>query len=186
MTKYYFVRHGESTANVEGVIAGWSDVSLTEKGVEQAKLLANELAGSGITFDLIVSSPLRRAYDTAMAVAEVTDYPGREIVTLPDLREIGSGALELSPLGVTKGLSDKDRRAVGAETVADFEIRIRNGIEELRCLSTGRDSVLVVGHSGVYRLVTALANGQPALSMKRIDRPPNATMLPFPIENPLR
>ena len=62
--KLYFVRHGESEANVLQVISnrGWMH-PLTEKGRQQANTLAEKLRGAGIT--KIYTSPLRRAVETA-------------------------------------------------------------------------------------------------------------------------
>ncbi|WP_287950557.1 histidine phosphatase family protein, partial [Acidiplasma sp.] len=70
MGKYIFIRHGESNINVLGVLSGDSDVSgLTEKGMAQARRTAEQL--SGIKIDGIISSPLKRAFETAKIIGEV-------------------------------------------------------------------------------------------------------------------
>ncbi|MGH3648056.1 MAG: MSMEG_4193 family putative phosphomutase [Micromonosporaceae bacterium] len=61
------LRHGRTSTNVEGVLAGWSDVELDEVGAEQAEAAAGRLAG--VPLKAVVSSPLRRCQQTAYAVA---------------------------------------------------------------------------------------------------------------------
>lgn len=60
----YAVRHGESVWNVEGRLAGWTDIALTQNGRAQASALQPILQQH--TFDSVWSSPLERARDTAM------------------------------------------------------------------------------------------------------------------------
>jgi len=64
----YFVRHGESEANLKGVFAGQQENSiLSEKGKIQAKETANKIKLEGIKIDLIISSPLKRfLYSSSM------------------------------------------------------------------------------------------------------------------------
>lgn len=69
----YFVRHGQTDYNVLGKYYGRTDVVLNETGQKQAREIAKFL--SGISFDKIITSPLKRAYDTAKIIGE-----GRQIV----------------------------------------------------------------------------------------------------------
>ncbi len=64
---FYFIRHGESEGNREGLFRGRTDFPLTELGKKQAQSLADAL--KSIKFSAIISSPLRRAYETAVFVA---------------------------------------------------------------------------------------------------------------------
>ena len=71
----YFVRHGESLANVNGTAAGAEDDSpLTEKGLRDAQAVAREITKRIATGELhinkIVSSPLRRARQTAEIISQ--------------------------------------------------------------------------------------------------------------------
>ena len=61
--KIYIVRHGETNGNLQGVLQGWTDEPLNEKGRELAIITARAL--SDIKFDVVISSPLSRAYETA-------------------------------------------------------------------------------------------------------------------------
>jgi len=60
-----FLRHGESIGNAEVRFQGRSDFPLTETGRAQARALAERWQSEGVDFDLIVSSPLARARETA-------------------------------------------------------------------------------------------------------------------------
>ena len=62
----YLTRHGETEWNVQNKICGITDVELTDKGRAQAKELGEKLRDYKI--DLIVSSPLKRALETARMV----------------------------------------------------------------------------------------------------------------------
>jgi broad specificity phosphatase PhoE len=63
------LRHGESEGNSLGVLQGQSDYPLTPLGSEQARELATNWKSEGIKFDRIISSPLRRASQTAEILA---------------------------------------------------------------------------------------------------------------------
>jgi len=85
----YIVRHGETLWNKEGRLQGNTDIALSEKGINDAKLKALELAD--IKFDKIFSSPLDRAYKTAELLRG-----GRDIDIIKDerLRELSFGIYE--------------------------------------------------------------------------------------------
>ena len=72
MHTLYFTRHGETVWNVENKICGMTDSPLTERGRQQARKLGEAVKASGVHIDEILYSPLSRAADTAMAIAEAT------------------------------------------------------------------------------------------------------------------
>jgi broad specificity phosphatase PhoE len=88
MTRILLVRHGETDWNREGRWQGHSDRSLDDAGRAQARLLGAHLAGVGI--DLLYSSDLARARETAAAVEATTGLDAR---IEPDLREVDVGGL---------------------------------------------------------------------------------------------
>src|SRR5690348_15797843 len=88
MTRILLVRHGQTDWNAEGRWQGHSDRSLDDAGRAQAALLASHLARTGI--DLLYSSDLARARETAAAVEAVTGLDAR---IDPDLREVDVGGL---------------------------------------------------------------------------------------------
>lgn len=70
----YIVRHAESIANSQGIYQGQSyDTDLSELGIKQAERLAKRSQELGIK--KIISSPLRRCYQTALAVSKSIDCP---------------------------------------------------------------------------------------------------------------
>ncbi len=75
MNHFYFVRHGETVWNVENKICGATDIELTEKGHDQAIEAGRKILEMGVTADLIITSPLIRAKETARHISEVTRIP---------------------------------------------------------------------------------------------------------------
>ena len=70
-----FLRHGESVGNAERRWQGQADYPLTERGRQQAQALADRWLAEGRTFDCILTSPLKRARETADIIAEALDLP---------------------------------------------------------------------------------------------------------------
>ncbi len=66
----YVVRHGETDYNVARRICGHAEAQLTEKGYQQAELVAEKIAKQGIQIDRLLASPLTRAQETARKIAE--------------------------------------------------------------------------------------------------------------------
>ena len=64
MYKIVLLRHGESTWNKKGLFTGWTDVDLTKRGVEEARMAGQSLKKAGFIFDLAFTSYLRRAKKT--------------------------------------------------------------------------------------------------------------------------
>ena len=58
MHQLVLIRHGESTWNLENRFTGWTDVDLTETGVEQAKQAGRLLKAEGYDFDVAYTSVL--------------------------------------------------------------------------------------------------------------------------------
>ncbi len=84
MSVIYFVRHGETVWNAENKICGATDSPLTERGHRQAVETAEKIRKMGIKADMILYSPLSRARDTAMHIAEITGIPaGNTLQTYP-------------------------------------------------------------------------------------------------------
>lgn len=68
MKKLVLLRHGESTWNKENRFSGWTDVPLTEKGIEEAKEAGKILKKEGYTFDVVFTNALKRATETTKIV----------------------------------------------------------------------------------------------------------------------
>ena len=64
MIKLVLVRHGQSKWNLENKFTGWTDVELSDQGIEEAKEAGKVLKEKGFTFDVAYTSVLKRANDT--------------------------------------------------------------------------------------------------------------------------
>ena len=73
MYKLVLIRHGESVWNKENKFTGWTDVDLSEKGVQEAKKAGQDLKKEGFSFDLAYTSVLKRAIKTLNNVLEQMD-----------------------------------------------------------------------------------------------------------------
>jgi 2,3-bisphosphoglycerate-dependent phosphoglycerate mutase len=99
MYKIVFMRHGESTWNLENRFTGWTDVDLTEKGVREAKSAGQVLKQAGFTFDLAYTSVLKRAIRTLWLALDDMDMMWLPIKNDWRLNERHYGALQ----GLDKG-----------------------------------------------------------------------------------
>ena len=73
MTKLVLLRHGESIWNKENRYTGWTDVDLSEHGIEEAYEAARNLIKEGFTFDVAFTSVLKRAIRTLWIVLDAMD-----------------------------------------------------------------------------------------------------------------
>jgi len=94
MYKLVLIRHGESVWNKENRFTGWTDVDLSEKGVEEAKKAGEILKKEGYVFDLAYTSVLKRAIRTFWIVMEKMDLMWIPVVKSWRLNERHYGALQ--------------------------------------------------------------------------------------------
>lgn len=85
MAKLFLVRHGESEWNKLGLWTGWTDVSLTEKGREEARQAGEKLKDEKI--DVVYVSDLQRAVQTFEEIKKVCDLKDFEYKTSPAIKE---------------------------------------------------------------------------------------------------
>jgi 2,3-bisphosphoglycerate-dependent phosphoglycerate mutase len=93
----FFLRRGRSSGDNEGVHEGRYDAALTEIGRAQAKRGAEYWKEQGIKFDLIISSTLQRAHESARFIAEISETP---VETDPDWMEVDNRPLADLPFDV--------------------------------------------------------------------------------------
>ena len=145
--KVFMVRHGESETNRNGLWTGWLDVSLTEKGREEAVQVGKML--SKINFDKIYVSDLSRAKVTAEIALPTCEYE-----TVSALREVNVGNIAGKPLKSVKD-SDKEQlskdgyRIFGGESREEFDSRVRAFIKQLE--EQNGENVALFSHAGVLR-----------------------------------
>jgi 2,3-bisphosphoglycerate-dependent phosphoglycerate mutase len=94
MKKVILLRHGESAWNRENRFTGWTDVDLSEKGVEEAKKAGELMRDAGFVFDLVHTSVLRRAIKTMWLALEQLDLMWIPVQHSWRLNERHYGALQ--------------------------------------------------------------------------------------------
>jgi len=94
MYKLVLIRHGESTWNLENRFTGWTDVDLTDTGVEQAKSAGRLLKAEGYDFDVAYTSVLKRATRTLWHTLDEMDRTWLPVVNSWRLNERHYGALQ--------------------------------------------------------------------------------------------
>lgn len=159
--KLYFVRHGESEANVQRVISNReSPFGLTERGREQAEVLAERLRGIPIT--AIYSSPVLRAIETADIISKRLDQPYQ---ITEALREYDCGILEGRSDDISWALhrkyfldwalhQDYLSKPEGGENFMEIRNRFLPLIEALK--QRNESHVLLIGHGGLFHLMLPL------------------------------
>jgi broad specificity phosphatase PhoE len=154
-----FIRHGQSTWNVEHLLPGQlPGIALTEKGREQAELLAEALKVLPIT--AIISSPLERAYDTAAYLARPHDLP---VLLEDDLKDTDIGPWtgkkydELYKTDPTwkAFVHDPTRGPEGVETFPLVQQRAVSAVERWLSREEVGNYPAFVAHADVVKLLLA-------------------------------
>lgn len=156
--RFIFVRHGETEWNVTGRYQGQTDVPLSEKGRAQAEVLGKRFAD--IHVDEVYSSPLKRAYDTARAIAEPKGLP---IHKVDGIKELNFGEWD----GLTKEqLTEQFGEAfvkyriepfhypmAGEGTLNRAKLRVGAALEDIKEEFRHTDkTIVVVAHGGILKL----------------------------------
>ena len=94
MYKLVLVRHGESVWNKENRFTGWTDVDLSEKGIQEAREGGQVLKREGFTFDVAYTSVLKRAIRTLYLVTDEMDLLWMPVHRAWQLNERHYGALQ--------------------------------------------------------------------------------------------
>ena len=156
--KLFFVRHGQSEANVVRVFSNRGiKHGLTEKGRQQAVEVANSL--SEYPIDTIYSSTLLRAKQTASAISEKLSIP---YTATPSLLEIDFGILEgkyyyekephFSNLMLSWFIhKDYDYKIEKSESYTDVKNRFVPFIEDLK--KSDKKNIVIVGHGALFRFM---------------------------------
>lgn len=152
--KITLLRHGESQGNFEGRHQGQADFLLTERGRQQAKALVDRWKAEHKAFELIISSPLARARETAEIIATELNAP-----------------LELDPVwmerdnGLMAGLSEEEVREtlpqsdfihpyqpIGQTGESQWELYLRAGRAVQSLFNQPPGSYLIVSHGGLLNM----------------------------------
>ena len=157
MTRFIFVRHGQSVGNLTGRFLGQYDGALTDLGRRQAERAAEFLRDERI--DEAFASDLSRAYETGKIIAEP-----HGIIPVPDkaLREISAGKWENEEFSKIEEIYGADfsvwqndimnARPTGGESVRELAERVTKEVWRLAALCDGK-TVLVATHATPIRML---------------------------------
>ncbi len=173
--KLILIRHGETDHNVENRMSGWTEATLSQKGIEQAGLLAKRL--EHVRIHRVITSGMERAEETASIV-----FPhlckSREIVDR--LKEMNFGTMEGLTMDDIRDEYPDDFRQLQkmtgkyvfpkGESLRSFHKRIQSAAQKLMKLPND-ETIAVVAHSGTIRCLLAgwIANDWRAHWRFRID-----------------
>lgn len=173
--KICVVRHGETNWNIAGILQGWMDVAINDKGREQAFELAFAFKDCG--FSAICSSPLIRSLETARIIARELRLPEPECHD--GLKERNFGAIQGIPKAELAELNPAllqqiQRRNPAAhfeqgESLDEFAHRVLGAVTAI-AFRHPEQRVLVVTHGWVMDVITRHVNHLPReaiLNMKR-------------------
>ncbi|MEZ0396453.1 MAG: histidine phosphatase family protein [Anaerolineales bacterium] len=149
-----FLRHAESVGNAENRFQGHADFPLTERGLAQARALAERWRAERVTFDRAIASPLRRARQTAEIVCAALGLP---LTFDPGWMEINNGRMA----GLTAEEEERlfPRPAFvtpythyGETGESRWELYLRAGANIQRLVDSPPGRILVVAHGGILNM----------------------------------
>jgi len=180
-TKLCLIRHGETAWNAERRLQGHTDIPLNAKGEIQALQMAQALKDTKLTFDVLYTSDLKRAADTAKAVVQLFGVKAR---VESALRERHFGALQGLSISDAPFLKpdiwqahiarDLDHELEGGESIQQFALRVQKALDQIQEQHAGK-TILIVSHGGTLDMMYRIASNQ-ALSAERIASVPNASL----------
>lgn len=149
MKQLYFTRHGLSVMNKQGLRSGSTNTPLTDEGRTSATIVGQT---TDLQFDLIVTSVLDRAIETAQLIAKEIDYPLDKIYQSALLNERDFGVLENQIYVQGEDTDDVG----GIELEADILARAQQAIDWINTLPG--ESVLIVAHGAIGRALRHIIN----------------------------
>lgn len=153
-TTLYLVRHGETDWNVDGRLQGRENIPLNENGTKQAYLLAEFFKNQPC--DKIISSPLKRAFETAHIIASSIGITDVHVINELVERDWGSAS----------GLLPDERHKIfpaGIPDQEDFETLQARG---MKCLNEivkkfENKNIIIVSHGGIINsMLHAISQGE--------------------------
>ncbi|MDD2954880.1 MAG: histidine phosphatase family protein [Oscillospiraceae bacterium] len=180
MTELYLIRHAKSMGNLKQLFQGRVDMPLCPEGEEQLEKLA--LRCRDIPFDIVYSSPLERAFKTALAVCRFHDL---QPVTDPELIEISVGEWEGKPLAwIRENFPAQFEcwyetphlyQAPGGEAMSQVRERMSRAVLRILGENEGK-TVGIVSHGCAIWNFLSFASGQRIEEMKSLKVPGNTSL----------
>jgi broad specificity phosphatase PhoE len=188
-TKLFLVRHGVTQWHAEKRVLGRRDIPLSEAGIIQARRAAETVAGLPVRE--ILSSPLQRAVQSAELIAAKVGIP---VARDPRLTEFELGALSGASYSDIAANPDYQRyledpqseRIPGGESLSAIRDRSVEAIEQALSENPSGDTVVVVTHASVIRVLLAHYLGAAPTNYHRIRVAPGSiSVLSFATEREL-
>ena len=146
------VRHGETEWNAQGRLQGREDIELNDSGRKQAHIIAAYLSGE--PWDIVVSSPLKRAHETAQIIASILSVSEIKVEDQMTERDYGEAS----------GLWPEERRnrfPDGIPGQEDFELlrqRAMSGLEKIVRDHIGK-RIVVISHGALTNSILYTLSG---------------------------
>src|SRR5574344_283657 len=159
MTILYLIRHGETVDNSNKIMQGQTQGELNEKGINQARMVSKNLTEEH--FDAIISSDLKRSYDTATIIAEPHFLT---VVTTPLLRE-------RDWRGFTGRYIPDLKDEPWPDDIESLDALKSRALEFLNFIRTTfpNQKVLAVGHGIINKAIQAVYYGKPMNEILKMD-----------------
>ncbi|MGN8647545.1 histidine phosphatase family protein [Gracilibacillus sp. HCP3S3_G5_1] len=148
MTSICFVRHGETDWNALGKIQGQTDIPLNNNGRSQANECGRYLQDN--EWDVLITSPLQRAKETATIINKYLDLP---LIEMGDFRERGFGEAEGMTV-IERMKAFPDGIYPNQESNEVLRERLVDGIQKIHDIHKGK-KVLLVAHGAVINAILA-------------------------------
>lgn len=153
----YLLRHGETDWNKERLLQGHTDTLLNEKGKRQVEETAQKLADLGVSMDAIVTSPLKRARESAAIAACALGFPQEKIVVEELLIERGFGEGEGMLLEEMKARYP-NRDCPGMESREELVARAGLALQKITETFADAERILLAAHGAIlFALLEAAA-----------------------------
>lgn len=155
--KIYVVRHGQTEWNLDNRVCGITDIDLTNIGMEQARKLSDSLSARKI--DIIISSPLKRAQQTARIISGAIE---QDFYLDNRLIEQNFGGYEGVNRNNTDFLEAKrhfPNKMSGGESIMQVAQRVYNFLDEIRDKYCDK-CILIITHGSVSRIINSYYTDQ--------------------------
>jgi broad specificity phosphatase PhoE/CTP:molybdopterin cytidylyltransferase MocA len=172
--RLFLIRHGQISQHKEKIFLGQSDSPLSDMGLEQAKAVAAELSCYSPETDVVYTSDLKRAVQTAQYAAspdkKAVQADGKRLILEPGLREVNLGPWDGKLISEireqypdeyeTRGKNLMTYKfGHGSENFYDLQYRVEKTL--IRLLKNDqRKDMIIVSHSGVLRCISNNLQGK--------------------------
>lgn len=154
ITRICLIRHGETDWNAFGKLQGKTDIPLNRKGIKQAEECRQNFADTD--WDVMITSPLKRAKQTAEIINSDLDLP---LIEMEEFVERGYG--EAEGMNLEERLSTyPDRNYPNQEEAESVRIRVKEGISKINLMYPEKRVMLVAHGGAINSILSILSNGE--------------------------